>query len=66
MAISPAKKASNARWDKDNMTTLGCRVKREDAEKYHAAAKSQGTTINAVLKEALKDLLINASKEDVK
>ena len=62
MAISPAKKASNARWDKDNMTTLGCRVKREDAEKYHAAAKSQGTTINAVLKCALEELLDDSGK----
>lgn len=60
MAVSPAKKVSNAKWDRENMTTLGCRVKRDDAERYHAAAKASGTTVNAVMHKALDELLQQA------
>lgn len=64
MAVSPAKRASNAKWDRENMTTLGCRVKRDDAERYHAAAAAQGTTVNAVMRKALDEMLsITEQKE---
>ena len=56
MPISRSKRASNNKWDKENMTVLGCKVKKEDAERYRAAAEAAGTTINAVLKQALEDL----------
>ena len=56
MPISRSKRASNNKWDKENMTVLGCKVKKEDAERYREAAEAAGTTINAVLKQALEDL----------
>lgn len=64
--ISDAKRAANKRWDeknKDRYTVLGCKVKAEDAELYHAAAKAQHTTINAVLKKALDELLKESGNE---
>lgn len=64
MAVTPAKRASNAKWDRANMTTLGCRVKREDAERYHAAAAAQGTTVNAVMRKALDEMLSKAEQQE--
>lgn len=51
MPVSEKKKASNARWDRDNMATLGTRVKKSEAEAFRAYAEAQGKTANALLKE---------------
>ena len=51
MPVSEKKKISNAKWDKENMLTLGCRVKKEEAEAFKAYAKEHGKTANTVLKE---------------
>lgn len=45
------------KWDKENMTILGCRVKKEYAAKFRAACAAQGTTPNAVLKQAADDFM---------
>lgn len=55
--VSEKKKASNAKWDKENMTTLACRVKKEYAAKFRVACAAQGTTPNAVLKQAADDFM---------
>lgn len=51
MAISEAKKKSNAKWDKENMATLGCKVKRDQAERFKQYAADHGKTGNTLLKE---------------
>lgn len=51
MAVSEKKKVSNARWDSVNMSTLGCRVKKEQAEAFKAYCTIQGRTSNAVLRD---------------
>lgn len=51
MPISEKKKASNAKWDKQNMATLGCKVKKEQAERFKQYANEQGKTANALLKD---------------
>ena len=51
MSVSEKKKISNAKWDKKNMATLGCRVKKEEATAFKDYAASQGKTANTVLKE---------------
>ncbi len=51
MPVSEKKKISNAKWDKENMATLGCRVKKEEAIAFKDYAASQGKTANTVLKE---------------
>ena len=43
MTISEKKKASNYKWDRENMTTLGCRLRRDYAERIKAAAAAAGT-----------------------
>ena len=50
MAVSDAQKKAAAKWDKENMTTLGCKVKKSEAEQLKSYAKEQGTTANSLLK----------------
>lgn len=50
MAVSDAQKKAAAKWDKENMTTLGCKVKKSEAEQFKAYAKEQGTTANSLLR----------------
>ena len=50
MPVSEKKKASNAKWDSENMTTLGCRVKKDQAIAFKAHCETQGSTSNTVLK----------------
>lgn len=51
MVISDAQKKASKEWDKKNMTTLGCKVKKEEAAAFKEYAKEQGKTSNTVLKE---------------
>lgn len=51
MAVSEAQKKSRDKWDKTNMATLGCKVKKEQAEKFKRYASDNGTTANTMLKE---------------
>lgn len=55
--ISEKKKASNAKWDKENMTSLACRVKKDCAEKFKTACAEAGMAPNAVLKQAVEEFL---------
>lgn len=47
---SEAQKKSRNKWDKANMAVIGCKMKREQAEKFKQYAKQQGTTANNLLK----------------
>lgn len=55
--VSEKKKKSNAKWDKDNMTTLGCRMRVTKADEFRAACKLSGTTPNAVFRQAMDEFL---------
>lgn len=49
--ITESHKKGNRKWDAKNMATLGCKVKKEQADKFKAVAESQGKTANRLLKE---------------
>ena len=51
MTLSEARKRANAKWDGENMATLGCKVKKDQAEKFKAYCSDQGKTANTVLKD---------------
>lgn len=51
MAPSEAQKKASAKYHKENIASLACRVKKEQAEQFKAYCKSQGKTSNAVLRE---------------
>ena len=55
--VSPAKRRSNNAWDRANMAVLGCKVRRDYADKIRAACAARGDTVNAVLKRALDDYM---------
>lgn len=51
MALSEARKKANAKWDKENMQNLTCKVKKEEAAKFKEYCNLQGKTANTVLRE---------------
>ena len=52
MAVSEARKKANAKWDKENMTIIGCKVRKDYAARFREACAAARTTPNAVLKQA--------------
>lgn len=38
------------KWDAENMSVISCKLKREIAERFKAAAKSNGTTPNELIR----------------
>jgi hypothetical protein len=55
MAVTESRKKANAKWDAENMTTLGCRVKKDQAEKFKTYCAEIGKTSNAVLRDYVLD-----------
>lgn len=53
MAVSESQKKASIKWDKENMATLGCKVKRDQAEKFKEKCRANNTTANEVLKECV-------------
>lgn len=51
MAVPDAKRKANNKWDKENMATLGCKVKRDQAERFKECCAMQGKKANAVLRD---------------
>lgn len=48
---APSKRAANDKWDKENMSTIGCKVKKTQAEAFKKYASQRGKTANTLLKE---------------
>lgn len=51
MATSEAQKRATKKYQKENIASLACRVKKEQAEKFKAYCEAQGKTSNAILRE---------------
>lgn len=45
-----AQKRARNKWDAENMTIVGCKMRRDLAEAFKAAAKANGTTPNALIR----------------
>ena len=52
--VSEAKKASNARWDADNMAYQTVKVRREILEEFKATCAANGDRVNTILREAME------------
>lgn len=61
MAVSESRRRANKKWDAANMTTLGCRMRKADAEIFKAACKDSGTTVNAVFTRAAAEFIAEYS-----
>lgn len=64
MPVPKAKKEANAKWDKSNMLTIGCRLRVEDAQSFKEYAKQKKTTANTLLKEYVFSCLFEQEKKD--
>lgn len=49
--VSEKKKLSNRKWDKNNMRSVSCRLRTEDADQFKEYCKESGTTPAHFLKE---------------
>ena len=57
MAPTEAQKRASAKYQKENISSLACRVKKDQAEKFKAYCTEQGKTSNAVLREYVLDCI---------
>ena len=57
MAVAESRKRANVKWDAENMTKLGCRVKKEQADRFKAYCSEIGKTSNAVLRDYVLDCI---------
>ncbi len=62
--VSEAKKASNARWDADNMAYQTVKVRREILEDFKAAAAARGDKVNTILREAMEKYIQDSNAGD--
>lgn len=58
MALTEAQRRANNKYIKENMTVLGCKVRKNKAELFRATCKHAGTTPNAVFTEAINHFMI--------
>lgn len=64
MTVSESRRKANAKWDKANMTTIGCRVRRDVAERFKQECLNRGTTINEVFCNVVKEYLADNTSPD--
>jgi len=50
-------KKSRNKWDAANMTVLGCKIRKDKAERFKVACKQNGTTPNAVFATAIEKFM---------
>lgn len=60
--VTRAKRATNNKWDSENMTVLGCKVRKSIADDFKAACKAVDTSPNAVFRYALEEFMKNPKK----
>ncbi len=63
MPTTDAQKKASAKYHKENIASLACRVKKEQAERFKAYCEAHGKTSNAVLREFVLSC-IDGEKQD--
>ena len=64
MAPSEAQKKASAKYQKENIASLACRVKKEQAEKFKAFCEERGKTSNAVLREYVLSCIDDSEQDN--
>lgn len=57
LAPSDAQKRASAKYQRENIASLACRVKKEQAEKFKTYCTEIGKTSNAVLRDYVLDCI---------
>lgn len=55
--VQESQKRAARKWDGENMSTLGCKVKKAQAESFKAYCAGQGKTSNSVLRDYVLDCI---------
>lgn len=63
MAPSDAQKKASAKYQKENIASLACRVKKDQAEQFKQYCSEKGKTTNAVLREYVLQCIESADAE---
>ncbi|MCM1316192.1 MAG: hypothetical protein NC205_03820 [Prevotella sp.] len=62
--ITKSHREGNRKWDREHMATLGCKLRKYQAEQFKEYAKKQGTTTNALLKEYILTTLQQENEKE--
>ena len=57
MAQTEAQKRASAKYQRENIASLACRVKKDQAEKFKEYCAGMGKTSNAVLRDYVLDCI---------
>lgn len=57
MAPTEAQRRASAKYQRENIASLACRVKKEQAERFKAYCTGRGKTSNAVLRDYVLDCI---------
>ena len=57
MAPTGAQKRASAKYQRENIASLACRVKKDQAEKFKEYCAGMGKTSNAVLRDYVLDCI---------
>lgn len=64
MPVSDAQKKASAKYHKENIASLACRVRKEQADKFKTYCQSIGKTSNAVLREYVLECINESNTEE--
>ena len=64
MPVSEAQKKASAEYQRKNIVSLACRVRKEQAEQFKEYCDGNGKTTNAVLKEFVLSCIGQSRKEE--
>lgn len=57
MGLTDAQRRANNKYISEHMTVLGCKVRKDYADRVRQKAKDEGTSVNAILKKALDEFM---------
>ena len=57
MTVSAAKRASNDKWDRENMAYQTVKVPKALLEEFRAAVTARGDKVNTVLRQAMENYI---------
>ena len=57
MTVPRKKRASNNKWDKENMKIVACKIRADKAERFKQYAEENKTTPNALLRGYIYDCI---------
>ena len=58
--MTEARKKANVKWDKENMTVVGCRITKTKAQEFKDACAALGVVPNQVIKQAIEETIKKA------